>query len=53
MMRQMSAAMTDLMMAAQNWMALSESQGHEAITQTIRAMLDGHIGAREGVILRP
>ena len=53
MMRQMSAAMTDLMMAAQNWMALSESQGHEAITRKIRAMLDGHIGAHEGVILRP
>jgi len=53
MMRQMGAAMIDFMMAASGWIKLSESHGPEAMTEKIRDMLDGKVGAEEGIILRP
>ena len=53
MMRQMGAAMIDFMMAASGWIQLSESHGPEAMTQKIRDMLDGKVGAEQGIILRP
>ena len=53
MMRQMGAAMIDFMVAASGWIQLSESHGPEAMTEKIRDMLDGNVGAEEGIILRP
>jgi fructose-1,6-bisphosphatase/inositol monophosphatase family enzyme len=53
MMRQMGSAMMDFMMAASGWIRLSESHGPEAIAAKIRDMLDGNVGAEEGIILRP
>ena len=53
MMRQMGAAMIDFMMAASGWIKLSESHGPEAMAEKIRDMLDGEVGAEEGIILRP
>ena len=49
----MGAAMIDFMMAASGWIHLSESHGPEAMTEKIRDMLDGKVGAKEGIILRP
>jgi type IV secretory pathway VirB2 component (pilin) len=45
--------MIDFMMAASGWIQLSESHGPEAMTEKIRDMLDGNVGAEEGIILRP
>ena len=53
MMRQMGSAMMDFMMAASGWIRLSESHGPEAMAAKIRDMLDGNVGAEEGIILRP
>ena len=52
-MRQMGSAMMDFMMAASGWIRLSESHGPEAMAAKIRDMLDGNVGAEEGIILRP
>ena len=53
MMRQMGAAMIDFMIAASGWIRMSESHGPKAMTEKIRDMLDGNVGAEEGIILRP
>ena len=52
-MRQMGAAMIDFIMAASGWIQLSESHGPDAMAGKIRDMLNGNVGAEEGIILRP
>lgn len=53
MMRQMGAAMADFIVAAQRWIQVSESKGPQEIAHKIVAMLDGEVGAEDGIILRP
>lgn len=53
MLARMQASMTDFMLAAHRWLRIVATEGSHAIAARVTSMLDGEVGADEGVILRP